>query len=509
MKQSSNDYDLLVIGGGSGGIASAKRAAMLYNAKVAVIEKARLGGTCVNVGCVPKKVMFNAATIADTLSHDLTHYGFEGGKECAKTFDWPKVKKARDNYVSRLNTIYENGLKKVGVEYIVGKASFVDQNTIEVTNDQEGETTTLTAKNIIVATGGKPYLPDGEGVMDNCISSDGFFELEELPKVIVVVGAGYIAVELSGVMNSLGSEVHLVLRYGNALRKFDKMIVDGLDEEMIRAGVHIHRGTGGVAKVALDNGKKTVTTISGDTIYGVDEIIMATSRVPNTEGLNLEQTKVQMDSKGYIQVDEFQNTSSPSIFALGDVCGNVELTPMAIAAGRRLADRIFGGVEQEESKASYENVPTVVFSHPPIGTIGLSEDEAIAKYGQDNIKTYTSAFANLYYGIFDVDPQDKPKTRMKLICAGTSEKVVGLHCIGMNVDEIMQGFGVAMKMGATKADFDACIAIHPTAAEELVTMGTWGTSPQVSGALESPLFGAAKSQPQSSSNDEKEIKSNL
>ena len=447
--------------------------------------------------------MFNAATIADTLSHDATHYGFKGGEECAKTFHWPKVKKARDDYVSRLNSIYENGLKNAGVEFIKGRGTLKDEHTLLVKRsddddvDDDSQLLTLTAKHILIATGGRPYFPKGNGVLEHSISSDGFFELEELPKVAVVVGAGYIAVELAGVLNSLGSEVHLILRYGNALRKFDTMIVQGLDEEMRRAGIHIHTHTGGVAQIALElsSSKKTVTTVSGDSIYGADVVIMATSRVPNTHGLNLDKANVKLDEKGYIQVDEFQNTSTSSIFALGDVCGNVELTPMAIAAGRRLIDRIFGKEEHSSAKVSYENVPTVVFSHPPIGTIGLTEDEAVSKYGKENVRVYKSTFANMYYGIFDIEKEDKPKTRMKLICAGIDEKVVGLHCIGMSVDEIIQGFGVAIKMGATKADFDSCIAIHPTAGEELVTMGTWGTSPQLSGALTSPLNGAPSSVP--------------
>jgi len=483
------NYDYLVIGGGSGGIGSAKRAASLYGAKVAVIEKARLGGTCVNVGCVPKKVMWNAATIADTLSHDAHHYGFGGVKQAVETFDWPKLKNARDKYVKRLNGIYANGFKSAGVEHIQGTASFQDSHTLQVDPmDGSSNFTTVTAKYILIATGGHPYYPPGEGVEEHCICSDGFFELEELPKVAVLVGAGYIAVELAGVLNSLGSEVHLVVRQGKALREFDSTISEALDTEMVKAGIIIHRNTKGVANVVMDeNGTKTVTTISGDTINDADVVIVATGRKPNIEGLNLDKVGVSFTEKGYIEVDEYQNTSCSTIFALGDVCGDVELTPMAIAAGRRLADRILGGESQKEAKVSYENVPTVVFSHPPIGTLGVTEQGAIDKYGKDNIKTYESGFANLYYGIFDVDAEDKPKTRMKLITAGVEEKVVGIHCIGMASDEMMQGFGVAMKMGATKADMDSCIAIHPTASEELVTMGVWGTSSAHSGAKVSPL----------------------
>jgi glutathione reductase (NADPH) len=487
------DYDYLVIGGGSGGIASAKRAAS-YGKKVAVIEKARLGGTCVNVGCVPKKVMWSAATIADTLKHDAHHYGFSGGQDAAKTLDWPKLKAARDAYVKRLNGIYGRGFSTAGVEDIRGEATFVDKNTLEV-KAEDGSTKTLTAERILVATGGRPHIPEGDGVAENVISSDGFFALEELPKVAVVVGAGYIAVELAGVLNSLGSEVHLVVRKQKALREFDPMISDALDAEMIKAGILIHRNTGGVAKIEVENGKKTVTTVAGDSLYGADVVLMAPGRIPNVEYLHLEKAGVELTPKNHIKVDEYSNTSTDNVYALGDVCGRVELTPMAIAAGRRLADRLFGPEQYKNAKVSYDLVPTVVFTHPTIGTIGLTEPKAIAKYGAENIKVYTSKFADSHFGIFDVDPDEKPKTSMKLICAGEEEKVVGLHVIGKGSDEMMQGFGVALKLGATKADFDSCVAIHPTASEELVTMGTWGTSPEATGAKVSPLNGAAPGEP--------------
>merc|ERR1712137_1441296 len=262
----------------------------------------------------------------------------------------------------------------------------------------------------------------------------------------------------------------------------------------------IHRHTNGVKSVSSDGGgKKNVLLHNGDTIYNADTVLMAAGRVPNVESLNLDKVGIKLTPKGYIEVDEFQNTANPNIFALGDVCGSVELTPMAIAAGRRLADRLFNGVE--DAKVSYTDVPTVVFSHPTIGTVGLTEPQANEKYGEENVKVYKSRFSNLFYGIFDVESaDDKPKTCMKLVCAGEEEKVVGIHVIGMGADEMMQGFGVAIKMGATKADLDSCVAIHPTASEELVTMGTWGTSPQVSGATVSPLMGAPSGEPTLKSN---------
>lgn len=490
MSTNDNDYDFIVLGGGSGGIASAKRAAGLGQ-RVVVVEKARLGGTCVNVGCVPKKIMFLAASIMETLQHDAKQYCFNGMEN--PKFDWKAMKEKRDNYIVKLNTIYGGGLASAGVDVITGNASFVNATTIQI-QMMDGSTKTITAPHVVVAVGGRPSLPPGEGIEQHCITSDGFFELEELPTVCVVVGAGYIAVELAGVLNALGSEVHLVVRHGKAIREFDPDLADQLDAEMLQQGIFIHRYTNGVKKITVDSrGKKIVHLVCGDMIMDVDTVLMAAGRIPNVEHLSLETAGVALNSKGYISVDDYQSTSTNGIYALGDVCGAVELTPMAIAAGRRLADRLFGG--QPNAKVSYENVPTVVFSHPTIGTCGLTEPKAVAKYGQENIKVYRSKFTNLHYGIFSIEADDKPKTIMKVICAGVEEKVVGMHVIGMGADEMMQGFGVAMKMGCTKADLDSCIAIHPTASEEFVTMGPWGSSPQASGAVHPPLMGVPAAAP--------------
>jgi glutathione reductase (NADPH) len=390
------DYDLICIGGGSGGIACAKRAASLHSRKVLCIEKStRLGGTCVNVGCVPKKVMWSAAQLAHMLKHDVKQYGLSvggdssGGEKGSNVkLDYTKLKIARDDYVKRLNEIYLDGFKSAGVSCVLDStASLVDAHTIKVVSSDNGAAQYFTAAHIVIATGGRPILPPGEGITEHCITSDGFFELTELPSVAVIVGAGYIAVELAGVLNALGSEVHLVLRDSKALRDFDPMIADGLDVEMQRAGIFIHRYTKGVAKVVLDTmtKKKNVTLVCGDTIYGADIVLMAVGRTPNTdEGLlsdeleykgntdtlDLEDCGVQLTSNGYVIVDDYQNTTVKGIYALGDVCGHVELTPMAIAAGRRLADRLFSkedsssGGEKLLSKVSYDLVPTVVFSHP-------------------------------------------------------------------------------------------------------------------------------------------------
>jgi glutathione reductase (NADPH) len=362
------DYDYLLIGGGSGGVSSAKRAAINYGKRVCVVEGARWGGTCVNVGCVPKKIMYMAASMRETLVHECPQYGF--GTPDA-TFDWAFLKKKRDAYIVKLNEIYAGGLSNNNVDIFEGWGSFVDAHTIEI-KLTDGSTKTVTSDKIVVATGGKPLIPPGEGIAEHSITSDGFFELEALPEKAVVVGAGYIAVELAGVLNALGSKTHLVVRKGKALREFDPDISDMLDSEYLKAGITIHRNTNGLAKIEVVDGKKKVTMQNGDVIEGADIVLVAPGRIPNVDGLNLEKAGVKLkEGKQYIEVDEFQNTNVENIYALGDVCGKVELTPMAIAAGRRLSDRLFSDGVYEKAKASYENVPTVVFSHPPIGSIAL------------------------------------------------------------------------------------------------------------------------------------------
>eukprot|EP00804_Cyclotella_cryptica_P013621 CCRYP_012952-RA/>CCRYP_012952-RA protein AED:0.06 eAED:0.06 QI:177/0.83/0.71/1/0.66/0.42/7/1182/606 len=495
------DFDLLVIGAGSGGIASARRAAS-YGAKVGVVEMGRLGGTCVNVGCVPKKIMYNAATISETL-HEMHHYGFSGYETGSITFDWGYIKRSRDAYIERLNGIYERNLVGSGVARLFGKASLVvnerDPNTVDVIVSQNMEPQRYHAKHILLATGGYPTIPAGSdgSVARYSISSDGFFELDTLPQKAVVVGGGYIAVELAGILGALGSETSLVVRKEKALRQFDELLSSALDEEMEQNGITIYRNTMGVKQIISDesNGLKTVILNNGQSIEDVNVVIMAAGRSPSVESLNLEGAGVRQKKGGYIEVNEYSETNIQNVYAVGDVCGNVELTPMAIAAGRRLADRLFGPPAFQNAKVSYEDVPTVVFSHPPIGTIGLTEEQAIKKYGKENIKIYRSVFSNLYYGTWQVDANEKPKTAMKLVCAGKDELVVGLHVIGLGADEMLQGFGVAIKMGATKADFDATVAIHPTAAEEFVTMFPWGLGSQQSGARVSPLNGAAAPEP--------------
>mmetsp|Transcript_20369 Transcript_20369/g.34098 ORF Transcript_20369/g.34098 Transcript_20369/m.34098 type:complete len:503 (+) Transcript_20369:48-1556(+) len=463
------DFDFLVIGGGSGGLGCAKRAAG-YGAKVGVIEAGRWGGTCVNVGCVPKKVMFNTSHVMETI-HQAKEFGINVNGDV--TFDWTAIKRYRDRYIQRLNNIYTSGLDKLNVAKIAGTASFAGPNTITV--DDNGTSTTVTAEHILVAVGGAPNklgVPGDEHVID----SDGFFALETQPKKVGVLGAGYIAVELAGVFQGLGTDTSLIVRGDKALRTFDTMLSTHLDAQMKKAGMTIITGATSKEVVKEADGSLTLHLQNGESHCGFDCLLAATGRHALTEPLNLASVGVETNKRGQIVVDEFQNTSTSGVYALGDVCGEVELTPMAIAAGRRLADRVFGGMAG--AKADYTNVPTVVFSHPTIGTCGLTETQAIEKYGEDKVKVYNSSFVNLFYGcFFQGESGDKPISKYKLICTLPEETVVGIHLIGLGSDEVLQGFGVAMKMGATKADFDSCVAIHPVAGEELVTMAPWGMSP--------------------------------
>jgi glutathione reductase (NADPH) len=446
----TNRYDLLVIGGGSGGLAHAQRAAE-YGASAAVIEYGPLGGTCVNVGCVPKKVMWYAAHHAHQFHH-APDYGFDVE---VKGHDWNALKARRDAYIERLNGIYENNLDKRGVAYITGAASFVDANTVSV-DGREYE-----ADRIVIATGGRPMVPDIPGA-ELGITSDGFFELEERPQRVLIVGSGYVAVELAGVFNALGSDVQLVVRKDGVLRSFDSMLSTQLMEAMDKNGIELDTGVIPASVEQTDDGIVLLAE-DGRRFGPADCLVWAIGRSPNTETLAAEKAGVEQDNSGFIPTDDFQQTNVKNIFALGDVTGRAALTPVAIAAGRRLADRLYGGMEGRHLE--YNLIPTVIFSHPTIGTIGMTEDEARAKYG-DDIKVYSSGFIGMYYAL----GTDKQRSVMKLITAGADERVVGCHVIGEGADEMMQGFAVAIRMGATKKDFDDTVAIHPTSAEELVTM---------------------------------------
>ena len=452
----THQYDYLVIGGGSGGIASARRAAE-YGAKVAVFEPKPLGGTCVNVGCVPKKVMWNTAHMAQMLAQ-ANEYGFSITNS---GFDWSSVKTKRDAYVQRLNGIYAKNLENSNVTHIKARVKFTNEkNTQGHVLKANGEL--YTAAHILVATGGQPWTPDLPGV-EHTISSDGFFELDHQPRNVAVVGAGYIATELAGVLNTLGSEVVQYLRKDKLLREFDHEIGEHVMALMQEHGVTIKTKSEPTAFSTTPDGKISVHhNNSQDT--GFDAVIMAIGRKPNTNGLNLGAAAIELNDKGFIENDLFQNTTVEGIYAVGDVSGRAQLTPVAIAAGRQLAERIFNN--RSDARLEYENIPTVIFSHPPIGTVGLAEHQAVAQYGAKNVKVYCSRFVNMHYALLE----HKQPTLVKLITAGDDEKVVGCHICGEAADEMVQGFAVAVRMGATKADFDRTVAIHPTASEEFVTL---------------------------------------
>ena len=446
------EYDYIVIGGGSGGIASANRAAM-HGAKVILFEGKEVGGTCVNVGCVPKKVMWYGAQVAETLHRYAGEYGFD---VTLNKFDFATLKANRQAYIDRIHGSYERGFDSNGVERVYEYARFVDPHTVEVAGER------YTAPHILIATGGHALYPNIPG-SEYGITSDGFFELDEVPKRTAVIGAGYIAVEVAGVLNALGSDTHLFVRKDRPLRTFDKDIVDVLVDEMAKSGptLHTHANVTEVVKNADDS--LTISFDNGETIT-VDCLIWAIGRAANTSGFGLEKTGVKLTEKGTIYSDEFENTSVPGIYALGDVTGKLDLTPVAVKAGRQLSERLFNN--KADAKLDYTDVATVVFSHPVIGSVGLTEEKAVAKYGAENIKVYKSSFTPMYTALGD----NRQPSTMKLVTLGEDEKIIGLHGIGYGVDEMIQGFSVAIKMGATKADFDNTVAIHPTGSEEFVTM---------------------------------------
>jgi len=444
-------YDLLAIGAGSGGLSAAERGA-LYGKNCAVIENKKVGGTCVNVGCVPKKVMWFASGVAETI-HNASGYGFDVD---LNNFSWKKLVDARENYINGITTWYDSYLKDSKIDYIQGTAKFVDTNTLDVDGTQ------YTADHIVVSPGGYPIVPDIQGA-EFGITSDGFFELTEQPKRVAVVGAGYIAVELAGLLNGLGSDVSMLLRKGNFLSGFDVMLRDTLMEGMVEDGVNIMSKIN-VQKIVKEAGDKlTIVCDNGVVLENYDALIWAIGRAPATANLNLDAAGIDYDDRGYIPCDDFQNTNVKNIYSVGDVAGRAQLTPVAIAAARRLSDRLFNNMP--DRKLDYENIPTVMFSHPPIGTIGLTEEQARKEHG-DAVKVYTSSFTAMYHALCP----NQQKTALKLVCVGVEEKVVGCHIIGMGADEMLQGFAVAIKMGATKEDFDNTVAIHPTSSEELVTM---------------------------------------
>ncbi|MFA9419292.1 MAG: glutathione-disulfide reductase [Gammaproteobacteria bacterium] len=445
------DYDLIALGAGSGGLSIVERAAS-YGQKCAVVEQGKMGGTCVNVGCVPKKIMWFGANLAHLLD-DAKSYGFDVDNH---GFSWAHLVSKREAYITGINDWYHGYLKDLGIDELTGSASFVDPHCIEV----EGRR--YTARHIAIATGTRPTIPEIAGA-EHGITSDGFFALGEQPHRVAIVGSGYIAVELAGVLNSLGTEVTLYLRKSHVLGHFDSFLSSTLFKELQTAGIKLETENQIRSISRQDDGLLTIEDIKDQTLEDIDQVIFAIGRNPDHSALKIENCGVELDQRGYIKTDVYQNTTEKHIFALGDITGRAALTPVAVAAGRRLADRLYDN--QTDRHLDYANIPTVVFSHPPIGTVGLSEEAAIKQHG-DQIKIYQTRFTAMFNAISD----HSVPTAMKLVCLGEQEKVIGCHIIGPGVDEMLQGFAVAIRMGATKKDFDDTVAIHPTSAEELVTM---------------------------------------
>ncbi|WFD39300.1 glutathione-disulfide reductase [Malassezia japonica] len=467
---SESHYDLIVLGGGSGGMGASRRAAS-YGKKAVVIEESGvLGGTCVNVGCVPKKLMWHAADLQEHLK-EAHEYGFEdAGKSFnVPTVNWNYLAEKRDAYVRRLNGIYDRNLEKDKVDYISGHGKLLGHGRVRVSPSPNGELKqeiTISADHIVIATGGRPSLPSDKDIPGASLGtdSDGFFAMREQPKRVLVVGAGYIAVELAGVLNALGSETHLAIRHDKVLRAFDPIISDTLMDVMHNTGLKLHKNTNVKRVEGAKGGPLTVHFDTGSSIE-VDALIWAIGRHANTANLGLEAADVKTDQKGSIVVDKYQNSSAAKIYAVGDIQGKAELTPVAIAAGRRLSNRLFGPEKFKDDHLDYTNIPTAIFSHPAAGTVGLTEAETREKFAGEKITIYRTRFTPMYYGLLS----HKMPAAYKIVCVGEEQKVVGVHMVGMGSDESIQTVGIAVKMGATKQDFDDTVAVHPTSAEELVT----------------------------------------
>lgn len=451
-------YDLICIGGGSGGLACARKAATLGK-KVALIEQSRIGGTCINQGCVPKKLLYTASMVWEDM---------EFGKEMGISFEkkelhWKELKEKRDAYLKKLHAIYTNNCKKDGVEYVEGKAKFITAHELEVVDLEGKNPRKFTAPHIVISTGSKSIMPGRLPGIGFTFGSDGFFTLEELPKNLFIIGGGYIGVEISCLLNCFGVKTTICMLEPSIVWPFDREITKMQMEIMTKAGIEI------IAEARVMGVEKL-----GDKHYKVNfdkhpsvesEMVMcAMGRMPNFDGLDIEKIGLKLTPMRAIETDEFDNTNVPGVYAVGDVNAKLMLTPVAVAEGRKLALRLFGG--QKDAKLVYDCIPSVVFSHPPMGKCGITEEEAVTKYGADKIKVYRSRFNNLAYALVE----NKIPTLMKIVCLLPEEKVLGIHGVGKGIDEIIQGFSVAVRLGITKKDLDETVAIHPTASEEFVTM---------------------------------------
>ncbi len=441
------DYDLITIGAGSGGVRASRRSAQM-GARVAVIEESRVGGTCVIRGCVPKKLLIYGAHFADDME-DAAGYGWTPGPV---EFDWSKLIAAKDREIDRLNGIYLRILSENKVDLLAGRGRIIDRNTVEVAGR------TLTAANILIAVGGWPSMPDIPGI-EHVISSNEALDLKALPKSMVIVGAGFIAVEFAGIFNALGVDVTLVLRADTILRGFDEDLRLTLADEMTKRGINLR--TESVVRSIEKNGDKYSLRLAGGEIIETGLVMYATGRRPNTADIGLEEAGVDTNDKGAVVVDAYSRTSVDNIWAVGDVTDRVNLTPVAIAEGAALAETLFN---DNPTGIDHSNIPSAVFSSPPIGTVGLTENQARAEV--DRVDVYVSSFRPMKHTLSGRDE----KTFVKLVVDAASDRVLGCHMMGMDAPEIVQGLAVALKCGATKAQFDATVGIHPSAAEEFVTL---------------------------------------
>jgi glutathione reductase (NADPH) len=445
------DYDLIVIGAGSGGVRASRFAAAEYGKRVAVVENSRVGGTCVMRGCVPKKLLVYGAHFAEAFE-DAQGYGWS---DAQPNFDWPKLIAAKSAELNRLEDVYHRILRESGVDEINGTGKVADPHTVEIDGKLH------TTEHILIATGGWPFMPDIPGI-EHAITSNEALDLPELPKSIVIVGGGYIAVEFAGVFNALGSDVHLVVRGDNILRGFDNAIRNVLRDEMVAKGIHLH------CENHVNSIEPLPSAVGGGFSLHMDQVEMmetdlvmyATGRRPNTAGLGLEEAGVELGRNGAVIVDEYSKTAVDSIYAIGDATDRVNLTPVALEEGMAVTATLYGDTPVA---VDYSNIASAVFSHPPIGSVGLSEEEARAAHDVD---IYMSRFKPMLHTLSGRDEH----AMMKLIVDRATDKVLGVHMVGADSPEIVQGFAVALKCGATKAQFDATVGIHPTAAEEFVTM---------------------------------------
>ena len=455
---SSFEFDLFVIGGGSGGVRAARMAAQ-RGARVALAEHGRMGGTCVNVGCIPKKLYSYAAGYAEGFAESA---GFGWRIAEPPTLNWALLKTRRAAEINRLNTVYEGLMTSAQVLRLRGHARLAEAHTVEVTTG-DGSTTRHTAQHILIATGGRPFVPPLPGG-ELAVTSDDMFDLPDFPRHLVVVGGGYIGCEMASIFHGLGARVTQLYRGEQVLRGFDDEVRDFTAAEMRKAGIDL-RVRSDVAHIeAASHGARRVTLQDGSAL-DADVVLYATGRRPNVAGLGLQALGVRQAASGAIEVDEHFATSAPGIYALGDVVGRKELTPVALAEAMALVDDLFGPAPGKAARRmDYENIPTAVFTHPPIGTVGLTEAQARQRHGA--IRVYRSDFKPLKHTLSG----SGERTLVKLIVDDASDRVVGLHMVGQDAGEIAQGFAVALKCGATKAQFDATLGIHPTSAEEFVTL---------------------------------------